>query len=160
MSDLKKARRLLWLFTRFRIPLMGYVRPELIKINEKEAVFRIKLRRRTRNHLNSMYFGALAVGADLAGGFHAFYLADKLNVKLSLAFKDFSAEFLKRPMGDVYFICTEGQKVKNMIDETLSTGERVTSPIQIMGVTDYPDNPEEIARFSLGLSLKNKTKTR
>ena len=29
------------------------------------------LRRRTKNHLGSMYFGVLAVGADITGGFLA-----------------------------------------------------------------------------------------
>ncbi len=33
-----------------------------------------------------MYFGALAVGADLAGGMHGFYHAKHAQVKISLAF--------------------------------------------------------------------------
>lgn len=156
MSDLKRAKRLLWFFTRFKIPMMGHVKPTLISIDHEKAVFRIRLRRRTKNHLGSMYFGALAIGADLAGGFHAFYLSDIQNIKLSLAFKNFKADFIKRPMGDVYFVSDEGAKVQQMIDETLATGERVTNDIKIDAYTDYFENQELVASFILGLSIKHK----
>ncbi|GAM75988.1 hypothetical protein JCM19241_286 [Vibrio ishigakensis] len=40
-------------------------------IDEARVEVKIPLRRRTKNHLNSMYMGALVVGADVAGGFLA-----------------------------------------------------------------------------------------
>ena len=68
------------------------------------AKFKIRLRRRTKNHLNSMYFGALAVGADVAGGVHAFYFSEKHNLKVSFAFKGMNAEFIMRAEADCIFI--------------------------------------------------------
>ena len=94
MSELSKAKRMLWLFGFFKIPLIGYVRPRLLQVDDKRMVVKIPLRRRTKNHLGSMYFGALSIGADLAGAFQAFYIADKRNSKISLAFKDFQANFI------------------------------------------------------------------
>jgi acyl-coenzyme A thioesterase PaaI-like protein len=155
-KDLKKARRLMWLFTVFKIPLMGYVKPRLISINPQKAVFLIKLRRRTRNHLGSMYFGSLAVGADLAGGFHAFYLSDKMKKKISLVFKNFEADFIRRPDSDVYFVSEDGDLVQQMIDQTIASKERVTKSISIDAYTNYFTNPEKVAAFKLGLSLKDK----
>ncbi len=134
--------------------MIGYVRPRLITLNEAMIVIRIPLRRRTRNHLNSMYFGALAVGADLAGGFHGFYHADLAGCKVSLAFKSFQAQFLRRPEQDVYFVCEEGELVKSMINESKTKGERINKPISIKAYTNYPHNPEEVAHFILELSLK------
>jgi acyl-coenzyme A thioesterase PaaI-like protein len=157
MKDLKKARRLLWLFSFFKIPLIGYVRPKLISITPQKAVFKIKLRRRTRNHLGSMYFGSLAIGADLAGGFHAFYLNDKMNKKVSLVFKNFEADFIKRPDADVYFVSEDGDLVQQMLDETIATKARVTKVIAIDAYINYLTNPEKVAAFKLGLSLKDKS---
>jgi len=64
MSELSKAKRMLWLFGFFKIPLIGYVNPKLIKLTDKSMVVKIPLRRKTKNHLGSMYFGALGIGAD------------------------------------------------------------------------------------------------
>ena len=156
MSELSKARRMLWLFGFFKIPLIGYVRPRLLQVDDKRMVVKIPLRRRTKNHLGSMYFGALSIGADLAGAFQAFYIADKRNSKISLAFKDFQANFIRRPESDVYFISEAGQQIEEMVDETIRTKERVTKGIRIDAVINYPDNPEVVAEFTLGLSVKDK----
>ena len=156
MPDLKKARRMLWLFGLLKIPLIGYVRPRLLEITDERMVVKIPLRKRTRNHLGSMYFGALAIGADLAGAFQAFQVADTMQRKMSIVFKDFQASFIKRPESDVYFIATDGLLIKEMINESVATGERVTRDIRIKALTGYPDNSEVVAEFTLGLSVKDK----
>jgi hypothetical protein len=144
----------IWSFGHFKVPLIGYLKPHLIALSENEIVIKLKLNRRSKNHLQSMYFGALAVGADLAGGLHAFYHADLAKVKLSLAFKSFQAQFLRRPESDVYFICNMGEKVSDMIVESQRTGQRINKPIEVNAYTTYPEKPEEVARFVLELSLK------
>jgi hypothetical protein len=101
-----------------------------------------------------MYFGALAVGADLAGGFHGFYHADLAGCKVSLAFKSFQAQFLRRPEADVYFVSESGELVQAMIAESKKNGERINKPIPIKAYTNYPDKPEQVADFILELSLK------
>ncbi len=156
MKDLRRARRMLWLFSIFKIPLIGFVRPRLIELSDESMVIKIPLRRRTRNHLGSMYFGALAIGADLAGAFQAFYVADKRKIKMSIVFKNFHAEFLKRPESDVYFVSEAGNQIEQMIDETLKSRERVTEPIKIQAIINYGKNQEVVAEFDLGLSVKAK----
>jgi acyl-coenzyme A thioesterase PaaI-like protein len=156
MSELSKAKRMLWLFGFFKIPLIGYVNPKLIELTNKNMVVKIPLRRKTKNHLGSMYFGALGIGADLAGAFQAFYIADKRKSKISLAFKDFKADFLRRPESDVFFISEAGEQIEKMVDETIRTKERVTQGIRIDAVINYPENPEVVAEFTLGLSVKDK----
>ena len=156
MDDLRKAKRMLWLFGIFKIPLIGYVNPKLLELTDQRMVVKIKLRRRTRNHLGSMYFGALSIGADLAGAFQAFSIAEKKGRKISLAFKDFQANFIKRPEGDVYFISEAGNQISALVEETIKTKERVTQGIQVNAFINYPENPELVAEFTLGLSVKDK----
>lgn len=118
MSPLTQFKFFLWFFSHFKVALIGYLKPKLIQLTDNEIVVRLPLTRRSRNHLHSMYFGALAVGADIAGGLHGFYHAKQAKCKVSLAFKSFQAQFLRRPESDVYFICTEGEVVKKMIEES------------------------------------------
>lgn len=154
MNILTQFKFFLWKFSRFKVPLLGYLKPQLIKINDTEIVIRIPLNRRSRNHLNSMYFGALCAGADLAGGLYGFYHAHQKQIKVSLVFKSFQAQFLRRPESDVYFLCHEGSKVEAMLERSKKTGERVSEPIQVKAYTDYPNLTELVAEFVLELSLK------
>lgn len=154
MKDISRFRFFLWYFGRFKVPLIGHLKPKLIQIDDESIIIHLRLNHRSKNHLHSMYFGALAVGADLAGGLHAFYLADKKKLKIALAFKSFQARFLKRPESDVFFICTAGNTVAAMLDETQKSNTRVNQSISVQGYTHYPTQPELVAEFSLELSLK------
>lgn len=154
MNSMTRFKFFLWRFSHFKVAMIGYLKPRLIKLSEQEMVICLPLNRRSRNHLNSMYFGALAVGADLAGGLHGFYHADLAKCKVSLAFKSFKAQFLRRPESDVYFVCAEGETVKNMITESKVSGERINKNINIKAFTNYLAQPEEVADFMLELSVK------
>ena len=154
MKAITRFKFFIWSFGHFKVPLIGHLRPKLITLTDTTIVIRLPFNRRSKNHLQSMYFGALAVGADLAGGLHAFYHAEQANVRLSLAFKSFQAQFLKRPMSDVYFVCEEGDTVKDMIQDAKTSGLRINKPIAVTAYTHYPLAPEAVATFQLELSLK------
>lgn len=154
MSTLMRLKYFLWSFGHFKVPLIGHLRSKLITLDEKTIVIKIPLSRRSKNHLNSMYFGALAVGADLAGGLHSFYYIDKLKLNASIVFKSFQAQFLRRPESDVYFVCDMGLEVASMIEASKTTGERINKPITIKAYTHYPQQPVEVANFILELSVK------
>ncbi|WP_133128744.1 DUF4442 domain-containing protein [Legionella nagasakiensis] len=154
MNALNRFKFFLWYFGRFKVPLMGYLKPQLLQLNDQEIVVKLPLSRRSKNHLHSMYFGALSVGADVAGGLHGFYHANRSGLKVSLAFKSFQAQFLRRPETDVYFICNMGDMVNAMINESRQTGQRINQPVEVKAYINYPDHPEEIAHFILELSLK------
>lgn len=154
MKALTRARWLVWIFSKFKVPLIGYVKPKILSIDDEKVIVKIKLRRKTKNHLNSMYFGALAIGADVAGGLHSFYFADKLGQKISFAFKTFKAEFLKRPEEDVIFINKEGQLVKKALEQSMQSKERVNQNIHIEAFT--AKSKEKVADFILEMSVKVK----
>lgn len=154
MTPLMRFKFFLWYFGYCKVPLIGHLKPHLLTLTEQEIVIKLALTRRSKNHLQSMYFGALAVGADLAGGLYGFYHAKQAKVKISLAFKSFQAQFLRRPESDVYFICTMGDTVKAMINESQQTLQRINKPIEVKAYTHYPEQPQEVANFILELSLK------
>lgn len=154
MTTINRMRWFMWLFGRSQVPMIGYLRPKLLMLSDQKIVIKIPLNRRSKNHLHSMYFGALAVGADLAGGFHGFYHAEKEKTKVSLVFKSFQAQFLKRPESDVFFISEMGDTVAAMIQDAKRSQKRQNNIIKITAYTGYPNTLETVAEFALELSLK------
>lgn len=136
-----------------KIPLLFFARPSVIEKNNDRVVIRIPLRRRTRNHQNSMYFAALAIGADCAVGLLAVELINKRKENVSFIFKDFNAEFYRRATGDVYFTCVQGREIAELVELAISTGERVDKKLHATA-TVPSENTEPVASFSLTLSLK------
>lgn len=138
-----------------KIPLLHYVGVSIIELSPERMVARIPLRRRTRNHLNSMYFGALCIGADVAPGAYAMFLIRQQHTPISLVFKDFQAEFLKRPEGDVHFICSQGKEIAELVAQAATSEERVERQVEVLAtVPSLSDEP--VARFRLTLSLKKR----
>lgn len=148
---LKKMKWNLFLLGKFKIPMLSYTGVKLIELNDIEAKVSIKLKRRTKNHLNSMYFGALAVGADVAGGIHAFYYAEKMNKKISFAFKGINAQFLKRAETDCMFVSNDGKKVENAVLLSIKTQERVNETTKVI---TYNLANEVVAEFEMIVSIK------
>ena len=142
-------------FGLMRIPLIFFCRPKVVSISDTKLEVKIKLNRRTKNHFNSMYFGVLSVGADVAGGFLAMNLIRKNQSRISLIFKDFHADFLKRAEGDVHFICEDGLAIQNLVEITEQSGERQNLPVYITATVPAISN-EPVAEFILTLSLKKK----
>ena len=102
-----------------------------------------------------MYFGALSVGADIAGGFLAMAIIEQTRQPIELLFKDFSADFKQRANGDTHFTCNDGQHIQTMIQQTLTTGERINHPIYVTATVPSV-SLDPVATFQLTLSLKHK----
>ena len=143
------------LFGFMRIPLIFFCRPKVVSISDNRLEVKIRFNRRTKNHLNSMYFGVLSVGADVTGGFLAMKWIRKSQSIISLIFKDFHSDFLKRAEGDVHFICEDGLAIKNLVEVAEQTGERQNLPLHITATVPSISN-ETVAEFILTLSLKKK----
>lgn len=153
----KKYRDTLFvrLFGFAKVPLIFFVGPSVVKLDDEMCIVKIPLNRRTKNHLNSMYFGVLATGADLAGGLVAMKEITESKKKVALSFKDFHAEFLKRAEGDVHFICTQIPEIKKFVAEVIASGERMNFPVYIEAIVPSEGN-NPVAKFTLTLSLKLK----
>jgi acyl-coenzyme A thioesterase PaaI-like protein len=154
MKPLRRFQFMLWSFGKTEVPLIGHVKPKLLAIDDERIIIKLPFCRRNKNHLHSMYFGALTIGADLAGGFHGLYHAKQSGLNVSLAFKSFEAQFLRRPESDVYFVSEMGHQVKNMLAEAKKTNTRINQPIDVTAYINYPKEPTKVATFQLELSLK------
>ena len=77
------------LFGFMKVPMIYWVSPSIVLMDDEQCIVKIPLNRRTKNHLNSMYFGVLCTGADIAGGYVAMNEITNSKKKVALSFKDF-----------------------------------------------------------------------
>ncbi len=136
-----------------RIPLMALAAPDVVALDHARCTVRIRLTWATRNHLGSMYIGALVCGAELSAGLLAQQHMRRAPRPVSLIFQDLHADFLRRPDAACEFTCEDGALADDLVRRTLETGERVSAPLTVVArVPSRGDEP--VARFTLTLSLK------
>lgn len=136
-----------------KIPLLFYVRPSVVEKSDERVVIKIPLGRRSKNHHGSMYFAALAMGADCSVGLLAVELINRQKQNISFIFKDFNAEFYSRATADVFFSCDQGREIAEMVEKAALSTQRVEVPLNAIA-TVPAENNEPVARFRLTLSLK------
>lgn len=156
LSDIQKANLRFKLVGLFKIRLIGFVGAKLHSYSEEKTVVKVPLNRRTKNHLGSMYFGALATGADVTGAWIAFDYLAKTKAKVSIVFKDTKAEFLKRADGDVYFTTINGPEVVRIFNETRADKQRKNLEIEVIATVPDKYGSEPVAKFTMTLSMRAK----
>ncbi len=144
------------LFGLAKIPLIWFVRPTVVELNETTTQIKIPFIRKNKNHLGSMYFGVLCTAADLAGGLAAMEHINKSGKAISLSFKDFKADFHKRAHGDTFFTNNQGPEIKSFIEKVIESGERQNMSVDVAATTPTQFGDEPVATFQLTLSCKLK----
>jgi len=137
-----------------KVPMIYYCRPKVIEISSDSVTVKIPLLRRNKNHVGSMYLGALSVGADITSAMLALGIIKASDKKIIPIFKDFHADYYKRAEGDVHFVCNEGVKIKKMLKEVVDKNVRINEKIIVNAYVPSKLGVEVVAKFSLTLSLK------
>jgi acyl-coenzyme A thioesterase PaaI-like protein len=139
-----------------KVPVLLFLGPQVVELDEEGCAVRIPLGWRSKNHVGSMYFGALCAGADIAAGLSAFRAIREGHGRVVPIFKDLRADFLKRADGDVVFRSREGRRVAEAVRQADESGERITLPVEVVATVPRKYGDEPVARFTLGLSLRRK----
>lgn len=155
IKNLKNTLKVrMWGF--LKVPMLWFIAPSIVELDDVKCIVKVPFKKRNRNHLNSMYFGVLCAGADIAGGIAAMSYIEQSGKEVSLIFKDFNADFLKRAEGDCYFINKQGKEVKEFVEKVIASEERMYMPLYIEAIVPSKIGDEVVAKFTLGLSLKLK----
>ena len=158
MSPLRLIRETLalrtWAFAKIR--LISYVRPRVVDLTDERCEIVVPLSWRTRNHLRSMYFGALCTGADAAAALIGLRASQKAGSRIAVVFKDMQADFLKRAEADVHFAVDQGSEIRALIEKADASGERENLPVRVVATVPKLLGSEPVARFTLTLSVKRR----
>lgn len=160
MSRLQKFKNNLFLsmYAWTKIPLIGFCSPRVLEADGEKTVLKVPLNWRTKNHLGAMYFGALAIGAELCIAMLAVKKIQESGQRIDFLFKDFKADFLKRAEGDVHFICEQAQTVIEQIESAKQSEERINRTMTAYAIVPSVSMTEKVATFELTLSVKRRVK--
>jgi len=139
-----------------KVRMIFFCWPKVVAIDDQKMVISLPLNWLTKNHMNAMYFGTLAAGADCAAGLVAVHRIALKQMPIQFVFKNMRAEFLKRAEGDVHLAISNIAEVKQLVDRAANTGERVELEIPVRATVPSRLGDEPVAQFVLTLSLKLK----
>lgn len=131
--------------------MIGFVRPKLISLSDTTSQVKVSLRRSTKNHLGSMYFGSMMVGAELAAGVFVLSWMSLNKEKFSFVFSKADGDFILRAETDIIFHCENGLEVFELFDLSRETGERQSGKLNVYATNTLN---EKVATFSFTLSVR------
>ena len=136
--------------------MIGYCRPRVINVSDNEVVLSIPLNRKTRNHVGSMYIGAMTVGVDFVTGLTAMTSIKKSKKNIVLIFKDLKSSFIKRAEGETFFTCNHTKEIKAAVKKVVDSKQRVNIEVPIIATVPEKFGDEPVAEFTITLSMKEK----
>lgn len=140
-----------------KVPLLAACTPQVVELSDQKTAIKVRLDWRTQNHLGVMYFGALAMGAELSIALKAIEQIRISKKQIDFIFKDFRAEFLKRADGHVHFVCEQADKVSAMVQKSLGSDDRLSETFE--GYAFVPESgTEPVMKYWLTLSMKKRTR--
>ncbi len=151
-----KLTALINVYSAVQIPLLAFITPRVLESSSERAVVRVRLDRRSRNHLGVMYFGALAMGAELSIALTALSAIRESGQKIDFIFKGFTSEFLKRADGHVNFICDEAAGVAELIEKAKTSPERCEKKFNGYAIV-AKNGTEPVMKYTLTLSVRNRS---
>lgn len=152
-----KTTAFIQLYGLFKIPLVLFVSPRVVEATDQKFVLKIPLKRRNKNHLNSMYFGALGIGAELSIAAAAVMAIVESKQKIDFVFKDYKAEYMKRADGHVHFVFEDVASVKSLIEEARTNPNRIERKFKGHAVVPSKSETEPVMTYELTLSVKNRS---
>ena len=136
--------------------MIGYCRPRVVNVSDTEVVLSIPLNRRTRNHVGSMYIGAMTVGVDFVTGLTAMTSIKKSKKNIVLIFKDLKSSFIKRAEGETFFTCNHTKEIEAAVKKVVDSKQRVNIEVPIIATVPEKFGDEPVAEFIITLSMKEK----
>lgn len=150
---LNKLTWMIRLLSLLKVPLLGLCLPQVKALDSQKAIVQIRRWWLTSNHVGSMYFGALAMGAELSVATQLLMRMGAEKLPVTFIFKDAQFQFLSRAEGNVSFQTDEVPKVDELIAECLKTKTRCDKTIN--GYAYTIDDPlKKILTYQITLSIK------
>jgi hypothetical protein len=110
------------LFMLRKLPLAWLAGLRLVALTPEAASVTVRYKYLTQNPFRSIYFAALAMAAELASGIQAM-LHTQGGGPVSMLVVGLQAEFTKKAVGVIAFICPDGAAIAAAVAESRATGQ-------------------------------------
>ena len=127
-----------------KLPSAFFAGVRIKSIDEKKCVTSVPYKWFSRNPFRSTYFACLNMAAEMSTG--ALCLLHLYNIKppVSMLVVKVDSEYFKKAKGKTIFTCEDGDIIKNVIEESIKTGESKTIKARSRGVNDNGDLIAEV----------------
>jgi len=144
------------LFLISKLPMAWIAGLKKLDLTSERAVVGVKYGYWTQNPFRSMYFAVLAMAAELSTGLLVLSQVYKSGKNISTLVYKMQADFNKKAVGKIRFICDDGPLLQATIQKAIDTGEGQTLEMTSIG---YNENNEQVAKFVITWSMKVKSKS-
>ncbi|MHC2993122.1 thioesterase [Pontibacter sp. HJ8] len=138
-----------------KLPMAYMAGLRVSAISEERAIVTISYKYLNKNPFNSIYFASLSMAAELSTGLLCMAQTYQADPAVSMLVVHMEADFTKKAIGRISFVCEDGQRIKAAADQTKATGEGVTVVATSTGMDESGD---KVAEFRFTWSLKAKRK--
>ena len=139
------------LFLLARLPLAYLAGVKLTHLDPQYCSTKIRFRWINQNPFRSLYFAALHMAAELSTGLQLFQYQSK-EFPFSMLLTQTEAEFVKKAIGTISFLSSEGEAVSQVLDQLIDHEQDQIK----MKVEAFDESNELVARFYYTWSLKSK----
>ena len=142
------------LFLLSKLPSAYFSGVRVRYIDEDQCKVSIPFKWLTQNPFRSTYFASLSMAAEMSTGALAMAHLHKRKPSVSMLVIKVESEYFKKATGLTTFVCTDGQLLKQAIEETIRTGEPVSVRVASAGINAKEE--ETVALFHITWSFKVK----
>lgn len=140
-------------FLLFKLPSAYLSGVRVSSITDKEAMATVKYQWINKNPFKSLYWATQGMASELVTGILVMKKIDESNKKISMLVTNQNGTFTKKAVGKITFICSDGEKIKEAIDNTIATGEGQTL---VMTAEGFNESFESVSKFEYEWSIKVK----
>ena len=124
------------LFTFFKLPSVFWTGIRTTKVDQRSCEVRVKHRWINQNPFNSMFWAVQGMAAEFTTGLLVMNEIKKTGAKISMLVLNNKANFSKKATGIITFSCTQGEEIKALMDDLITTKTPKTIWMESVGTDE------------------------
>jgi len=141
------------MFLLLKLPSAFFSGVRIREISTSSCTVAVPYKWFSQNPFRSTYFACLAMAAEMSTGSLAMAHLYKRKEKVSMLVTGMNASFKKKALGKTYFVCEDGNSLRDAIQQAIDTGNGISITTTSTGRNNQGDI---IAVFSFEWSFKVK----
>ncbi|HVM86827.1 MAG TPA: DUF4442 domain-containing protein [Puia sp.] len=141
-------------FLFMKLPSAFFSGVRLKELNEENCVVTVPYKWFSQNPFHSTYFACLAMAAEMSTGILSLMHIYKRYPPVSMLVIKLEANYFKKATGITTFTCSNGNEIRQTIENAINNGEAQTIKAKSVGLNE---NGEPVADFFITWSFKKKT---
>ncbi|MGI9526472.1 MAG: DUF4442 domain-containing protein [Weeksellaceae bacterium] len=136
-----------------KIPIAWVAGVRLKSLSSTQCETTVRLSRMSQNPFKSMFWAVQGMAAEFTTGFMCMHKVERSGKRISMLVVEQHAKFTKKAVGKITFICDQGDKIDQVIQQAIETGEGQTLALISKG---YDEKGDIVSEFSFVWSFKTK----